>query len=60
MYLDIYEIKPTLFMNLIKKSGHKIFIASIINIKKILKPKQHMNLVKKVSKKYHKYLDIFS
>jgi hypothetical protein len=37
MYLNIYQIKLTLFINLIKKSSYKLFAVLIINIKKILK-----------------------
>ena len=59
MHLNIYEIRPILFINLIKKSNHEIFITFITNIKKILRFKQHMNSIKKVSKKYHEYLNIF-
>ena len=59
MHLNIYEIKPVLFMNLIKKSGHEIFIIFIINIEKTLRLKQHINSIKKVPKKYHEYLNVF-
>ena len=59
MHLDIYKIKFTLFINLIKKFDYEIFTIFIINIKKILKSKQYTNFVKKISKKYYEYLNVF-
>ena len=60
MHLNICQIELALFVSLIKKSGYKLFTVLITNIKKILKLKKYTNSVKKVSKKYYKFLDIFS
>ena len=60
MYLNICQIKSILFVSLIKKLSYELFAVSITNIKKILKLKKYTNLVKKVLKKYYKFLDIFS
>ena len=60
MHLNICQIEPALFISLIKKLNYKLFTILIINIKKTLKLKKYINSAKKVSKKYYKFLDIFS
>ena len=59
MHLNICQIESALFMSLIKKLGYELFIVSITNIKKILRSKKYTNSVKKVLKKYYKFLNIF-
>ena len=59
MHLNIYQIGPALFMSLIKKPGYKLFAVLITDIKKTLKLKKYTNSVKKVSKKYNEFLNIF-
>src|SRR5438034_5090002 len=59
MHLNICQIKSVLFISLIKKPGYKLFAISITDIEKTLKLKKYINSVKKVLKKYYKFLDIF-
>ena len=60
MYLNIYQIRSASFISLIKKPGYKLFAVLITDIEKTLKPKKYIDFVKKVLKKYYKFLDIFS
>ena len=60
MHLNICQIKPVLFISLIRKLGYELFIVLIIDIEKILKLKKYINSVKKILKKYYEFLDIFS
>jgi len=47
-------------MSLIKKLDYELFAVSMTDIKKTLKSKKYTNLFKKVLKKYHEFLDVFS
>ncbi len=60
MHLNICQIESALFMSLIKKLDYELFAVSMTDIKKTLKSKKYTNLFKKVLKKYHEFLDVFS
>ena len=60
MHLNICQIKPALFMSLIRKSSYELFAASMTDIEKTLKLKKYTDFYKKVLKKYHEFLNVFS
>ena len=45
---------------MIKKLDYELFTVLMTDIKKTLKSKKYTNFFKKVSKKYYKFLNIFS
>ena len=60
IHLDICQIEPALFISLIRKLSYELFAVLMTDIKKTLKSKKYTNLFKKVLKKYHEFLDVFS
>ena len=55
----IYKIRTTLFILLVKKRDHKIFIVTIENIKKVLKLKQYVNPQPFIPEEYYNIINKF-
>ena len=57
--LKIYIIQTVFFILLIRKQDHKIFVITIENIKKVLKPKQYINPQPFIPEEYYNIINKF-